>query len=67
MGAATVALVNVTRGGKKPLSVAYTSSFADALGVFVPMPVWAAAITPLQIQMKQKIIYFNLNMIINLA
>jgi hypothetical protein len=35
--------VNATRGGKKPRSVAVTSSFADALGVVVPMPVWANA------------------------
>ena len=38
---ASVALVKVTRGGKNPLFVAYTSSFADALGVVVPIPVCA--------------------------
>jgi hypothetical protein len=37
----SVPLVKVTRGGKNPLSVADTSSFAEALGVVVPMPVWA--------------------------
>jgi len=37
----SVPLVKVTRGGKKPLSVENTSSFAEGLGVVVPMPVWA--------------------------
>jgi hypothetical protein len=37
----SLALVKVTRGGKKPLFVALTSNFADACGVVVPMPVWA--------------------------
>lgn len=41
MVVASVALVNVTRGGKNPLLVEYTSSLAEALGVVVPMPVWA--------------------------
>ena len=41
MVAASVALVKVTRGGKNPLLVEYTSSFAEALGVVVPIPVWA--------------------------
>ena len=31
--------VKATLGGKKPLVVENTSSFADALGVVVPMPV----------------------------
>jgi hypothetical protein len=38
---ASVELVKVTLGGKNPLLVAYTSNFADALGVVVPIPVWA--------------------------
>ena len=33
--------VKVTRGGKNPLLVENTSSFAEALGVVVPIPVWA--------------------------
>jgi aspartate/methionine/tyrosine aminotransferase len=38
---ASVTLVKVTRGGKKPLSVAYTSNLAEGFGVVVPIPVWA--------------------------
>jgi hypothetical protein len=33
--------VLVIRGISKPLSVAAISSFAEALGVVVPIPVWA--------------------------
>ena len=40
-GFAELSAVNVIRGGKNPLSVAAISSFADACGVDVPIPVWA--------------------------
>ena len=40
----SVPLVNVTRGGKKPLLVALTSNFAEASGVVVPIPVCASPI-----------------------
>jgi hypothetical protein len=39
--AASEALVSATRGGKKPLSVAFISNFAEALGVVVPIPTCA--------------------------
>ena len=58
MGAATVALVNVTRGGKKPLSVAYTSNFAEAFGVFVPIPVCAFALTNVQLANNMNTTFF---------
>jgi hypothetical protein len=38
-GANTLVEVSATRGGKKPLFEEVTSSFADALGVEVPIPV----------------------------
>lgn len=37
----SVVLVNVMRGGKKPLFVELTSNFAEASGVVVPIPVCA--------------------------
>jgi hypothetical protein len=48
IGAADDALVNVTRGGKNPLSEAETSNLADAWGVVVPMPVWAYICTEIK-------------------
>jgi hypothetical protein len=45
------------RGGKNPLLVALTSSFAEACGVLVPMPVCA---NTLQNRNKKKISFFNL-------
>jgi hypothetical protein len=39
--AASEALVSATRGGKKPLSVAFISNFAEASGEVVPIPTWA--------------------------
>jgi hypothetical protein len=47
--------VNATRGGKKPRSVADTSSFAEALGVVVPIPVWAKTAV---LRKRNKIRYF---------
>jgi hypothetical protein len=40
-GLAEFNAVKAMRGGKKPLFVDETSSFAEASGVVVPMPVWA--------------------------
>jgi hypothetical protein len=40
-GLAALVAVKAIRGGKNPLSVAYTSSFAEALGEVVPIPVCA--------------------------
>jgi hypothetical protein len=44
--AASVTLVKVTRGGKNPLLFEYTSNFAEASGVVVPIPVWANPTKP---------------------
>ena len=41
MGAKTLLAVSAMRGGKNHLSVAAISNFAEALGLVVPMPVWA--------------------------
>jgi hypothetical protein len=57
-GANTLVEVSATLGGKKPLSDALTSNFAEALGVVVPMPVWAK--TLVEINRKRKIIRFIL-------
>jgi hypothetical protein len=43
IGNTALLAVKATRGGRNPLSVAVTSSLADAFGVVVPMPVWALA------------------------
>jgi hypothetical protein len=39
MGEKTLFAVSATRGGKNPKVDELTSSFAEALGVVVPMPV----------------------------
>lgn len=41
MGEKVFAAVRVTLGGKKPKVEELTSNLADALGVDVPIPVWA--------------------------
>ena len=42
------ALVRLTLGGKKPLSEAVISNFADAFGVVVPIPTWAKEVTQIK-------------------
>jgi hypothetical protein len=43
MGEKTLLAVKETRGGMNPCVEDDTSSFAEAFGVVVPMPVWASA------------------------
>ena len=38
IGVAAVVDVSATRGGKNPFVVEFTSNWAEALGVFVPIP-----------------------------
>jgi hypothetical protein len=60
MGAKALFAVNATLGGKKPLSVAAISSFAEALGVAVPIPVCAnACVAKYAIKKVNKINAFN--------
>ncbi len=55
MGLAEFVAVKVTRGGRKPLLEDATSSFAEASGVVVPIPVWAKTLT--EIRMRNNIFF----------
>jgi hypothetical protein len=50
--------VAVILGGKNPLVVENTSSFADALGVVVPIPVCASAKEAINNAFNRKNIFF---------
>jgi len=50
--------VRATLGGKKPLVSENTSSFADALGVVVPIPVWASTKEEINNTFNRKNIFF---------
>ena len=58
MGLVAFVALNATRGGKKPLSVANTSNFADAFGVEVPIPVWDSAAKEIN---NKNIVFFMLS------
>jgi hypothetical protein len=60
--AASVTLVKVTRGGKKPLFVELTSNFADVCGVLVPIPVWALVITTNKAQKRSVYVFIVLKL-----
>ena len=62
-----MALVSVTRGGKNPLFVEYTSSFAEALGVVVPIPVCASDKETINNRCNMTIIFFIVRLYYALA
>ena len=62
VGLAELVAVKATRGGKKPLSVAVTSNFAEALGVVVPIPVCAYALMLKQIKETNNKIGLHINL-----
>jgi hypothetical protein len=60
IGPTALLAVKATRGGRNPLSVAVTSSLADAFGVFVPMPVWAFTPITIKTPKNKKILFITI-------
>ena len=52
-GLAEFNTVKAMRGGRNPLLVEETSSFAEASGVVVPMPVWAKTGTSIKLSITK--------------